>query len=161
MKIAARILSMIVLISAATTYMACDGGDGPTESQQSIQFKKLSSTWVVSSVTDANTQRQDFQGVRLTIGGTFAENGNFTYSLTGTLPTPSPWPRNGAWKFGTNPASEIIRDPSSTSEIPMQYVVSQDGTQLTLTFTVPDGSAGWTGRTQSVTGEWTFNFTKQ
>jgi hypothetical protein len=162
MKLATRILSLLVLVALTMFYVGCDKENGGSESQQSIQFKKLTGTWTVSSVTDVNGPREDFDGVTLTLGGTFVENAsNFSYSLNGTLPQPSPWPKaGGTWKFGTDPSTEIIRDPGKQGfEIPCEYVVSSDGKSLQISFNISgDGFQG--GRTSSVGGDWTFTFTK-
>ncbi len=161
MKVATRILSLLVLVAFTTLYIGCDSGGGDDESEQSVQFKKLAGAWTVSTVTDGTgTTRDDFDGVTLNLGGTFSENGSYPYSVGGILPTPSPWPKSGNWKFGTDPSEDIIRD-SGDEEITCKYVVSSDATSLQITFQVPDGSDGWPGgRVNSVTGEWTFNFTK-
>jgi hypothetical protein len=162
MKLATRILSLLVLVTLTMFYVGCDKNKGEDESEQSIQFKKLTGTWTVSSVTDANGPREDFEGVTLILGGTFAENAsNFTYNVNGTLPDPSPWPKGAhTWKFGTDPSTDVIRDPGTDDEIPCEYVVSSDGKSLQVSFSIPDGGGFAGGRTSSVVGAWTFNFTK-
>lgn len=133
----------------------------PLETAEQLQLDKLKGVWVVQTVTDDNGDRTgDFANLTLTFSGTYAEGGTYKYSLTGTRPDPSPWPANGTWKFGTNKPTDIIRDPNTNNEVPMSYAVSE--TDMVLQFTVPDGSAGWPGgRVNSVTGEWTYTFTKK
>jgi hypothetical protein len=160
MKLATRILSLLILAAFATFYMSCDGGGGDDQSEQQIQFNKLKGTWNVTEVTDGTGERGDFAGVQLSLGASsnFAENGTYPYEMTGTLPNPSPWPKQGGlWEFGSDPSSDLIRDPGGVNELEMTYDVSD--TQLEITFFV--SGDGWQGgRTQSVEGQWTFIFTK-
>lgn len=156
MKIVSRVLSFLVITSAALLYMSCDKEKGTKKTEEEIQLEKLSRSWNLVSVSDDNGPREDFTNVVLTISGT-AGQAEFSYSLTGTRPTPSPWPASGKWKFGANVTKDIIRDPGTQSEIAMEYEVSESS--LTITFTLPDGAEGWEGgRTGSVTGNWTFIF---
>ena len=76
---------------------------------------------------------------------------------TGTRPNPSPWGASGNWKFGTDPLTQIVRDPGTPEEIDATYTLT--GNNLEIKFVIPDNWVG--GRTQSVSGEWTFNFVKQ
>lgn len=163
MKIASKILSLIVLLSCATLYMSCGGDDpaGKTEAEQ--QFDKLKAfTWQFSSATlDGDDRSADFPNLTLTVSGTFVpETGVYNYTLGGTTPDRSPWPRAGQWVFGTNPVTEIIRDPDTVDEIAMEYTVTE--TSLVLTFTIPPTSDGWDGgsRGKAVSGEWIFTFSK-
>lgn len=161
MKIALRLLSLMILVLVTSFYMGCKDKDEDKKTVEQTQLEKLKGVWVIQTATDDNGDRTaDFANVTLTLGGTYAEGGTYQYSLTGTRPDPSPWPADGTWKFGTNKTTDIIRDPNTNNEIPMSYTVS--ATDLVLQFTVPDGSAGWPGgRGKSVTGGWTFTFTKQ
>lgn len=161
MKLATRILSLLVMIGLATFYISCDPGGGDDKSQEEKQLIAMSGSWTLASATEDGVGRTDFLNLVLTISGTYAKDATYNYSFTGTRPQPSPWPNPGTWKFGTNPLTELIRDPSTDKEIPMTYSVS--GNTLTIEFNVPDGSSGWAGgasRAESVTGDWTFVFTK-
>ena len=162
MKIASKILSVVILLSCVMLYSACDngGGDGKSETEQ--QFDKLKAfTWEFASATlDGDDRSADFPGLTMTIGGTFVpETGVYNYSFGGTLPAErSPWPRTGQWIFGTNPLSEIIRDPDTVDEIVTDYVVTESS--LVLTFIIPPTNDGWDGsRGKAVSGEWVFTFT--
>jgi hypothetical protein len=161
MKLATRILSLLVMVALATLYMSCDPGGGDDKSEEEKQLIKLSSDWTFVSATEDGAPRTDFTDLVLHVTGTFAQNGTYNYSFTGTRPNPSPWPVSGTWKFGTDVLTQIIRDPGTVNVIDMTYTVSD--TQLTLNFTVPDGSSGWAGgtsRAKSVTGVWAFVFAK-
>lgn len=168
MKLVSRILSLLVMTGMAVFYMGCDGGGGEDKTQQEKQLIKLNSSWALASANDGTNRTSDFPNLVLTISGTYAQDGTYNYSFTGTRPNPSPWPSNGTWKFGANPLTEIIRDPVSSSstnpnsEVDMNYEVTDS--QLIITFTIPDGSLGWAGgttRAKSVKGNWRFEFTKQ
>jgi hypothetical protein len=161
MKLATRILSLLVMIGLATFYMSCDSGGGDDKSQEEKQLIAMSGTWTLQSANDGTDRTANFPNLALTLSGTFVKNGTYNYSFTGTRPNPSPWPVSGIWKFGTNVLTDVIRDPATSNEIPVTYSVS--GNTITIEFNVPDGSAGWnvgTSRAQSVTGDWTFVFTK-
>lgn len=161
MKIASRILSLMVITMIATFYMGCKKDDPNKKTEEETQLEKLKSVWILESANDGQDRTTGFLNLVLTISGNFVQDGTYNYSFTGTRPDPSPWPVSGTWKFGTNKSTQIIRDPVSTSETPMTYQVTD--TNLILSFNVPDGNTGWTGgtsRTSSVTGDWIFTFTK-
>jgi hypothetical protein len=159
MKIASRILSLLILVAIATIYVACKDKKGNDETVESIQLKKLSDSWTVQSASDGSDRTTDFAGVVLTIEGNYVENGTYSYELSGTRPNPSPWPISGTWKFGNPKTSQLVRDPGGVSETPMTYTVTD--TELEIQFDVPEGSVGWPGgRISSVVGHWTFTFTK-
>jgi hypothetical protein len=161
MKLATKILSLLVMVCLATFYMSCDNGGGDEQSEEEKQLIKLNSDWNFVSATEDGTPRTDFTNLVLHISGTFAQNGTYNYSFTGTRPNPSPWPVNGTWQFGTNVLSDIERDPGTTSATPMSYSVTDS--QLIINFEVPAGSSGWAGgtsRAKSVTGKWVFTFSK-
>jgi hypothetical protein len=160
MKLLTRIFSILILASVATFYMSCDGGGGDSQTEEQKQFTKLSSTWALVSANDGTDRTDDFDNLVLTLSGTFAQGGTFQYSFTGTRPNPSPWPANGTWQFGTNPSTELVRDPNSGDEIDLDYEVTD--TQLEIRFNLPESHSGWAGsRVESVSGDWTFVFEKQ
>jgi hypothetical protein len=153
MKIVVRILSLL-LVSALM--INCDSSGNGSKSAEETQLEKLVGNWSLGSVTLDGSPRTDFGGVVMTIAGTFnSTGGTYSYSFTGTLPSPSPWPKNGTWQFGADPASQIVRLQDNQ---PINYSVN--GNELMMTFTYSGGGfAG--GRTEVVAGTWTFNFTKQ
>lgn len=156
MKIVTRLFSILAVAALSTLYMSCKSDD-PTETVEEKQFKQVVAAWTLTEAKLDNTLRtSEFTGFTLTTSGTFAEDGTYNYSTSGTKPNPSPWPASGNWKFGTDPTSDIIRDPASDHEVDMNYEVT--GTTLRLTFNIPDGWTG--GRAKSVTGDWEFTFTK-
>lgn len=168
MKIALRVLSLSILVAVSAFYAGCGGDDEKKDTEEKKQLDKLLGTWTIQSADDGTDRTTDFYTnedpafpLKLTLSGNYVEGGTYNYSFTGTRPDPSPWPSSGTWKFGTNKLSDMIRDPGSSSEIAMTYTVTD--TNLEINFTVPDGSSGWTGgtsRIKSVTGNWTFVFTK-
>lgn len=161
MKITNRALSLLILAAVSLVYAGCKDDDDNKDSEEKKQLSKLLGTWTLQTATADDTDRTDaFSDLVLTLAGSYVEGGTYNYSFTGTRPDPSPWPASGTWKFGANKATEIIRDPNSSSEILMNYQVTD--TDLVISFTVPDGSswAGGTSRVRSVTGDWTFTFTK-
>jgi len=161
MKIASRILSMLILTLLTTFYMGCKKEENEKATEEKVQLDKLKSVWTLVSANDGQDRTADFPNLVLTLAGNYAEGGTYNYSFTGTRPDPSPWPADGTWKFGTKKSTEIIRDPGGVNEIDMTYQVT--GTDLIISFNVADGSAGWPGgtsRIRSVSGDWRFTFTK-
>jgi hypothetical protein len=162
MKLATRILSLLVLAAFATFYMSCDGGGGDDQSEEQVQFNKLKSDWLVDKVLeDGDDRTLDFQGTTLTLEGNFVQGGSYLYSFEGPMPDISPFPRTGSWRFGEDPSSQIIRDQDE-NELDMTYEFSGDNNTLVIFLNVPEGHPGWgtTGRGKSVTGDWEFTFTK-
>ena len=161
MKIAFRVLSLLVLAMTATFYAGCKKTDDDPKTEEAKQLEKLVGDWNLVSAMDVNGDRTgEFAALVLSLTGNYSGEGKvYNYALTGTRPNPSPWPINGTWKFGNPKTTQILRDPGGVNEIPMNYTVTE--TDLTIVFTVPDGSTGWPGgRVESVTGEWTFTFKK-
>ena len=166
MKIASRILSLLILVVITTIYTGCKKSDDDEKTEEQTQLEKLKGVWTIVSANDGDDRTGDFIDdvdpavkMKLTLEGNYAEGGIYNYSLTGPRPNPSPWPASGTWKFGTNKLAELIRDPNTGNELPMTYSVTD--TDLIIEFTVPDGHQGWPGgRISSVSGQWTFTFTK-
>ena len=162
MKITPRILSLLILASVSLFYVGCKDKDDDKKTEEETQLDKLKGSWTLVSASDGDDRTEHFDGpvMVLTLSGNYVAGGTYNYSLTGERPNPSPWPADGTWIFGANKLTEMIRDPNTTSEVEMNYTVSD--TNLTISFNVPEGSAGWPGgRVQSVTGDWTFTFEKQ
>lgn len=161
MKIATRILSLVILFVVTTFYIGCRDKDTDKKTEEETQLIKLKSVWTLVTANDGQDRTADFPNLKLTLEGNYVEGGTYNYSFTGTRPDPSPWPAQGTWKFGTVKTTDIIRDPGGSNEIAMNYTVTD--TNLIITFNIPDGSAGWPGgtsRVKSVTGDWEFTFEK-
>jgi hypothetical protein len=161
MKLLKSILSLLVIAGLTTFYVSCKKPDNK-KTDEEVQLGKLTQVWVLSSANDGQNRTADFPNLKLTISGSFAQGGTYNYSFTGTRPNPSPWPVSGTWKFGQNVKQDIIRDPGTTNEKNMTYSVTDTG--LTISFNVASGSTGFVGgtsRAHSVSGDWTFEFTKQ
>lgn len=166
MKIALRVLTLLILVAVSASYTGCRDDDDKTDTEEKKQLNKLLGSWTLQSADDGTVRTDEFvtdagQPLVLTLKGSYVEGGTYNYGLTGKRPDRSPWPAEGTWKFGTNKQTDMIRDPATASEIAMTYTVTD--TNLEISFTVPDGSDGWQGgtsRISSVTGNWTFTFTK-
>lgn len=159
MKIAARLLVMVVLLGGTVVLLSnCKGKDPAPASKEKTQLEKLVTTWNLTTVTLDGSPRTDFTDVVLTLNGNYvADGGSYTYTTTGTFPNPSPWEKIGEWKFGPNPETQIVRISDSQS---MNYSLSSNNTVLTITFTY-SGQGFTGGRVNEVEGNWSFEFTKQ
>jgi hypothetical protein len=160
MKIAARLLLIVLLGGTVALLSNCKGKDPAPASKEKTQLGKLVTTWNLTTVTLDGTPRADFTNVTLALSGNFvADGGTYTYSFpTGTFPNPSPWRKTGGeWKFGPNPEAQIVRVEDDQV---MNYSLSSNNTVLTIAFTY--AGAGFVGgRVNEVKGNWSFEFTKQ
>lgn len=160
MKSLGRILSLIVVASAATLLMNCDSGGSDEKSVEEVQLDKLKGNWAMSSVElDGTDRSSDFTNFVLNLSGTYSNSTNPTYnfSVSGSRPNPSPWPATGTWRFGDNPETTILR---LVENPPLSISYQQNGSQLSMSFTFTGaGYAG--GRVGEVEGNWEFVFTKQ
>jgi hypothetical protein len=159
MKLVARFLSLTLLAGAALFYASCDGGDGDTKSDEEIQLEQLSATWNLSTAffNDTEERTVDFNNMKLTLSGTFSPGTTYNYSITGTTPTPSPWPRQGTWKFGADVKTQMIRT-SNSENLPMKYTL--DGNTLIIEFDCDACDFAGGGRVAVVDGQWKFTFTR-
>jgi hypothetical protein len=114
----------------------------------------LTGTWKVSTVTkDLVDQSTAWSGFQLTLGGTKGAT-SFTYSCAGR-PALSPWPASGVWSFGTDPVTQIVRDPGTADVLPVSYAATTTSLQISFAYT----GNGYT-RVDNVGGSWIFTFTK-
>jgi hypothetical protein len=144
------------LISAMLIFTSgCKSKNDDPEPVTSIQLTKLTKTWKLIEVTvDGTTKKSDYLSFELVIDGVKG-NDLFSYSVV-ARPSLSPWPQSGSWSFGTNPESEIVRDPDTDDEITMQYEVTENTLQISFEFS----GEGYASRTRDVGGEWVFTFGK-
>jgi hypothetical protein len=148
-----RILTTVVSFGFIMVISGCGGKSSPAESTQDKQLGLLSKTWKIATVTlnsvDQSTSWTNFQ---LTITGTKGAS-SFSYSCTGR-PALGPWPGNGAWAFGTDPVTQIVRDKGTADELPLTYTVTSTTLQVTFNYT----GNGYS-RVSNVSGNWVFSFT--
>ena len=160
MKVLTRTLSLLAIASTTLFFVNCGGG-GNEKKPEEVELKKLAKTWnIVSADLDGTNRSADFTNFDLVIGGAFnssSPEGPYDYSVSGSRPTPSPWPdaangNGGTWTFGGTPATNsglIARDDGTA----MTYTIS--GSTLTLNFTF--NGPGYAGaKTAQVNGNWTF-----
>jgi hypothetical protein len=153
MKHLARILSLLILVSATVFFAACDKGDPAEKSEKEVQIEKLVGEWNISTVTkDGAAQTADYTGFKITFTKSSSDAISFT---TANRPAgkATPWDANGTFTFGNPVATVLLRD----DDVTVQYNVS--GTSLTLTLEDYSG-LGYTARPASVEGDWVFTFTK-
>lgn len=151
-----RVLSVLVLVSAALFYTNCGGGDDPTKTEEENQLDKLKAgQWTLLSASDGTDRTSEYPGMTLTISGAFSPGASYSYTSNATSwPVKSPWKKEDAWKFKPGAESTTIIRLSDDEE--MTYSLSNSDKQLTLNFNyLGDGFAN--GR---VEGDWTFVFTR-
>lgn len=152
-----RAVLSVALLGSIVIFSGCGGKGGNPEPLTDKQFGLLSKTWKVKSSggvllgsTDSTSHWTNF---KLTIGGTKGQPNSFTYSCTGRPPR-SVWPASGTWSFGTDPATQIIRDAQAQDALNITYSVDAASSNLQLQFSF--SGKGYT-RISNVSGDWTFN----
>lgn len=154
MKLAVRVLSLVVLAGAALFYVSCDNSDSPGKSDQDTQIEKLNGSWKITSnenaTLDGGSTGEDYTGFTLTINGQ-AGNNVVSYTATGR-PATSAWPDAGTLTFGTNVTQDLTRNDA----VGITYSVTD--TQLIMEFNY---SGDPYTRAKNVQGAWRFTFTKQ
>ncbi|HLZ16930.1 MAG TPA: hypothetical protein VKQ08_07815 [Cyclobacteriaceae bacterium] len=158
-----RLLLTVLSLGVIFSFSGCSGGGGAAESTPDKQFGMLSAkTWTASTVTlNGVDQSSTWTGFKLKISGTKGAS-TFSYNTTtGTRPALGPWPAGnnigglGTWAFGTDPVTQITRDPGAANdELPMTYTVT--ATTLTISFNYT--GAGYAARVSNLSGNWVFNF---
>ncbi|SKC86517.1 hypothetical protein [Ohtaekwangia koreensis] len=167
MKHLTRLLSLLILVSAAVFFASCGGDDGDDKTPEETQLDKLKGTWTLteSSVQfdGAGDDRFDGSALKLTFSGNYSAGGKYSYAVTSSSQVnASPWPSGGSWKFGSPVTSSIVRLDSEldgSADVTVAYTLSADSKTLTVQFTYA-GSGYVVGRTESVGGPWEFVFTK-
>ncbi len=151
----AKILLMVALLGVLITYSNCGGSKTPAPSVQEVQLEKLAKTWKVTGVTlDGVDKKTDYANFTLTVTGTPTAT-SYSYT-TASRPALSPWKASGSWTFGTDPATQIIRDAdNATDKLDLTYSVSDTQLQLNFTF---NGNGYANSRSEVVKGVWVFTF---
>jgi hypothetical protein len=160
MKMFSRILSLLVIASLGLMYTGCGKDDGDGDPKEKVELAKLSKTWNISSATlEGDSRTSDFTGFKLTLSGAFDASkpkGPYQYTVSGTRPTPNPWPpAGGTWTFGsafTSNGGTMVR--SDGVAMTYTFVGSQLKIALTCSGCNYDGSA----RVGEVDGDWIFIF---
>ncbi len=152
MKIHKLILS-VALLGTLLTYSGCSKDSAPAPSIKDTQLKSLSQVWKCTSATLQGAAQTGYTGFQLTISGT-AGNSTFGYTTTGRPPgtKSSPWPASGTFTFGTDPATQLLRNDSP--DLPVTYSVSPTTLQITFTYS----GAGYDARVGNVVGTWVYTF---
>jgi hypothetical protein len=160
MNLLSRILSLLLLVSAALFYTNCGGGDDPEKSEEEIQLEKLKAgQWTLLSASDGTDRTSEYPGMTLTMSGTFSPGGSYSYTSTATTwPTLSPWKKDDTWKFKSGAEGTTIIRLSDSQE--MAYSLSNSDKQLTIDFTYSGGGFDNNGRVEVVEGDWAFVFTR-
>lgn len=157
MKVSFKVLFIAIVSGMLISLSGCKKPEPTPPTPQEVQLGLLSKTWKIKTVTlDGTAKTTDYTGFTLVITGTPGSS-SFSYTTTGR-PSTSPWPASGTWTFGTDPLSDIIRDPGSTADkLDMKYSVTDTQLQLSFDFS----GTGYTARTAVVKGDWVYTFDKQ
>jgi hypothetical protein len=159
MNLLSRVLSLLLLVSAALLYTNCGGDDDPEKSVEEVQLDKLKAAqWTLLSANDGTDRTSEYPGMTLTISGTFSPGGSYSYTSNATSwPTLSPWNEVDTWKFKAGAEGNTIIRLSDSQE--MTYTLANSDKQLTINFTYSGGGFD-NGRVEVVEGNWSFVFTR-
>jgi hypothetical protein len=147
---ALRTFLSIAALGSVIAFSGCGGKGGNSEPLSDKQLGLLSKTWKVQDVKlDGNDSTAHWTNFQLTISGTKGQPTTFQYSCA-KRPPRSAWPASGTWTFGTDPATQIVRDDG----INIAYTIDAAAKNLQLTFTYSGN--GYT-RVSNVSGAWTFD----
>jgi hypothetical protein len=155
----ARILSLLILVSAAVFFTNCGGGDDPTKSEEEEQLDKLKAgQWTIVTVTGPGGDKTaDYNGMTLTVSGTFAAGGVYNYTSTANpWPALTAWKKEDTWKF--KPGAEATTLIRLSDDEEMTYSLSNSDKQLSISFNYIGSGFPNGGRVASVDGDWTFVF---
>ena len=131
---------------------SCGKKEGETDAV-TLQMNRLTGTWKVSAARKEGVLQSGYENCKITLSGNAKEE-LYDYSITG-VPAISPWTGIGTWKFGANAETQIVRDPSTSYAVNVDYVVSESALQLAFEYAVS------AGRTESAGGYWIFTFAKE
>lgn len=158
MKFVTKWLAFITLFAAILVLSGCDGDD-PKKSTEEVQLDKLRGTWTMTGVENDGVDRADeYPGMTISLTGTYTSGGAYSLASNATdWPSISPWNANDTWKFNTTTPTSLIVRQSDLQD--MTYTLSNSDSQLRIEFDY-SGPGFNNGRTESVSGNWVFTFTK-
>ncbi len=159
MKHLARILSLLILVSAGLFFANCGGGDPSDTSEEETELNKFKGVWNMTGVTlDGVSKITDYDGVEVTFTGTFSAGGKYNYTSTADgWPDVTAWKEDSEWKFKT--VGTAITRLDDNPDVDIAYDFLSDGS-LQLTIDNYDGESYTNGRVNSVAGDWVFTLTK-
>ena len=139
-------------------YAGCGSSSNPEpETAAEIQFNKLSGAWsaTANSVTRDTSPETVYDDFTVTFAGSLnADKSNVEASSTYTTNDVTNAFPSGTWTFKGDDVTTIVRGTNIEMDI-----VTLNETSLVLSFSLnQDGSSN---RTAGLTGNWTFNLTKQ
>ena len=76
MKIAFRVLSMLILVVVSTFYAGCKKEDGNPDTEEKKQLDKLLGAWTLQSANDGTNRTADFPNLVLNLSGNYKEGGD-------------------------------------------------------------------------------------
>lgn len=147
-------------IALLLTYSGCGPKPEPDPEVAEVQHGLLSGQWKMTGTStnatlDGVSKKSDYTNFTLTISGDYtAADATYNYATAGR-PTLSPWPSQGTWSFGTDPATMIVRDKGTTKQVDMSYAVTATSLEITFQY-----SGTGEARTSNVSGTWVFTFSK-
>lgn len=150
-------IKIITILIITITFILSACGSDESISSQEKQLKKLSATWVLTNATvDGTDYTNEYSDFELTLSGS-SNSSVYAYGVLGR-PEISPWPSGGTWVFGADVKTTITRDLGTSDQLAIAYSVTDS--QLSITFSF-SGDGYESSRVNSVSGNWTYTFSKK
>jgi hypothetical protein len=149
-----------VAIVFLLTYSGCGPTEPPTPEVAEVKHGLLLGQWKMTGATanatlDGVPKKTDYANFTLTISGAYTDAaGVYDYATAGR-PALSPWPSQGKWSFGADPATQLVRDKGTAKQVDMSYSVTETSLEITFQY-----SGTGESRTSNVSGTWVFTFSK-
>jgi hypothetical protein len=144
-------MKAVLFVFFITLLISCAKNNPSTEE---IQRGKLVATWLLTNVTKDDVWQSGYEQSQMIISGSSAKSLFYTFTAS---PAKSPWPSRGAWVFGNDATTQLIRDKGTADELPIAYSIT--GNTLTLNFQF-SGVGYPAGKADAASGNWTFVFSK-
>lgn len=151
MNIQRTIFSIFMSAAATILFIGCSDNDKNDPSVAEQQIEKLKGSWKATAVTLDDVAQSGYDAFTMGIMPNTAMSVSYTISYS---PDRSPWiSASGGRLFfdEPNPAIYLIRE----DEVNIQYAVTD--TSLIMEFTYQEEG----GRTEGVSGNWKFTFSRQ
>lgn len=154
--------AMLLFITAVLC--SCKDDDGPSLTSLDIAGGNFSGTWVVdenlnNSVTynSIDSRTEYYKDFAITIDYISDQKGG-NFSTTGGHQDNSPWPTSGLWSFVSDDPSGATFQVERDDLLLVDVTIEETNLILSFNFDENDNKGG---RTEAVSGNWTFRLIKQ
>lgn len=161
-------LFLLVLLGVSASLWHCGSNSPAPSDPKDDQIKKLSKKWTATAVTYNSSPVTGYvsptdtaQSFHLTITGTAGQS-QIPFSASNRPPgtNNTPWPATGNFEFGSDFAT-VLNRLDITGGLSISYSVGDKQLQMTFDYSCPNCTPYSGSRVNSVSGIWTFTFTRK